>query len=217
MYSAKNELNVGIMTQPHAQFSTRPDEALQRLMDGNKRFLQGFDAPDSFKYQDLSIRHKQHPYACILGCADSRVSPEHAFDESHGNLFVTRVAGNVVTPEILASLEYGTSVLGASLIMVLGHSGCGAVHASIDAVSVQAQFLGQIGHLLKSLEPAILESRHTNPETWMEHAIIQNVLRNVEILRQSEPVLAGLIRAGRLKVAGGVYHLENGQVSLLSE
>lgn len=205
------------MAQSQTHSSITPDEALQRLMEGNKRFLDGFDAPDSFQYQDLRVRHEQHPYACILGCADSRVSPEHAFDESHGNLFVTRVAGNVVTPEILASLEYGTSVLGASVIMVLGHSGCGAVHASIDAVSKQSQFQGHIGHLLKSLEPAIVDSRHTHPNTWMEHAVIQNVRRNVLILSQSEPVLVDLIRAGKLKIVGGVYHLENGQVRLLSE
>lgn len=205
------------MAQSHTQSPISPDEALRRLMDGNKRFLQGFDAPDSFQYQDLRIRHEQHPYACILGCADSRVSPEHAFDESHGNLFVARVAGNMVTPEILASLEYGTSVLGASLIMVLGHSGCGAVHASIDSVSKQAKFEGHIDHLLKSLEPAILDARHAHPGTWMEQAVMQNVRRNVQILSQSEPVLAGLVRGGKLKVVGGVYHLENGQISLLDE
>lgn len=197
--------------------SITPDEALKKLMEGNKRFIQGFDAPDSFKYQDASIRKSQHPYACILGCADSRVSPEHTFDESHGNLFVTRVAGNMVTPEILASLEYGTSVLGASVIMVLGHSGCGAVHASIDAVSKQAKFDGHIDHLLKSLEPAILDARDASPDTWMEQAVIQNVRRNVQILSQSEPVLRGLVQAGKLKVVGGVYHLDNGQVSLLVE
>ncbi len=197
--------------------SITPDEALKKLMEGNKRFIQGFDAPDSFKYQDASIRKSQHPYACILGCADSRVSPEHTFDESHGNLFVTRVAGNMVTPEILASLEYGTSVLGASVIMVLGHSGCGAVHASIDAVSKQAKFDGHIDHLLKSLEPAILDARDARPDTWMEQAVIQNVRRNVQILSQSEPVLRGLVQAGKLKVVGGVYHLDNGQVSLLVE
>lgn len=197
--------------------SITPDEALKKLMEGNKRFIQGFDAPDSFKYQDASIRKSQHPYACILGCADSRVSPEHTFDESHGNLFVTRVAGNMVTPEILASLEYGTSVLGASVIMVLGHSGCGAVHASIDAVSKQAKFDGHIDHLLKSLEPAILDARDAHPDTWMEQAVIQNVRRNVQILSQSEPVLRGLVQAGKLKVVGGVYHLDNGQVSLLVE
>ena len=197
--------------------SITPDEALKKLMEGNKRFIQGYDAPDSFKYQDASIRKSQHPYACILGCADSRVSPEHTFDESHGNLFVTRVAGNMVTPEILASLEYGTSVLGASVIMVLGHSGCGAVHASIDAVSKQAKFDGHIDHLLKSLEPAILDARDAHPDTWMEQAVIQNVRRNVQILSQSEPVLRGLVQAGKLKVVGGVYHLDNGQVSLLVE
>ena len=205
------------MSHVHEQAGVTPDEALQRLVDGNKRFIQGFDAPDSFKYQDASTHKSQHPYACILGCADSRVSPEHTFDESHGNLFVTRVAGNFVTPEIIASLEYGTSVLGASIIMVLGHSGCGAVHATIDAVSTHAQFDGQIGQLIRSIEPAVIASRHTHPDTWLENAVAQNVRHNVKALRQSEPVLGGLIRAGKLKIAGGIYNLSTGEVQILAD
>lgn len=194
-----------------------PEEALQKLVNGNKRFIEGFDAPDSFKYQEASISKAQHPYACILGCADSRVSPEHTFDESHGNLFVTRVAGNFVTPEIIASLEYGTSVLGASIILVLGHSGCGAVHATIDAVSTNAQFDGHIGTLIQSIEPAVAASRHAHLDTWMENAVAENVRLNVQLLRQSEPVLGSLIRAGKLKVAGGIYNLETGEVGILAD
>ena len=205
------------MSHSQAQSDVTPDEALQRLIDGNKRFLKGFDSPDSFQYQDLRIRHQQHPYACILGCSDSRVSPEHTFDESHGNLFVARVAGNFITPEILASLDYGTSVLGASIILVLGHSGCGAVHATIDAVSTQAKFEGQIGQLIQSIEPAVTVTRHADPETWMNNAVHQNVCRNVQLLRQSEPIIGGLIRAGRLKVAGGIYNLHTGEVQILED
>lgn len=205
------------MAHTNISFLMTPEEALQKLLDGNKRFMQGFDAPDSFKYQDASIRKTQHPYACILGCADSRVSPEHTFDESHGNLFVTRVAGNFVTPEIIASLEYGTSVLGASIILVLGHSGCGAVHATIDAVSANVTFDGHIGQIIQSIEPAVAASRHANLDTWMENAVAENVQHNVQHLRQSEPILAGLIRSGKLKVVGGIYNLETGEVNILAD
>lgn len=205
------------MVHLKAEHSITPDEALEKLIQGNKRFLKGFDAPDSFRYQDASTHKSQHPYACILGCADSRVSPEHTFDESHGNLFVTRVAGNFVTPEIVASLEYGTSVLGAAIIMVLGHSGCGAVHATIDAVSANAMFDVQIGQIIKSIEPAVIASRHAHPDTWMENAVEQNVRHNVKALRQSEPVLGGLIRAGKLKIAGGIYNLSTGEVQILAD
>lgn len=205
------------MAHTNISFLMTPEEALQKLLDGNKRFMQGFDAPDSFKYQDASIRKTQHPYACILGCADSRVSPEHTFDESHGNLFVTRVAGNFVTPEIIASLEYGTSVLGASIILVLGHSGCGAVHATIDAVSANVTFDGHIGQIIQSIEPAVAASRHANLDTWMENAVAENVQHNVQHLRQSEPILASLIRSGKLKVVGGIYNLETGEVNILAD
>lgn len=193
-----------------------PDEALAKLIAGNNRFLEGFDAPDSFKYQDQSMSLTQHPYACILGCADSRVSPEHTFDESHGNLFVTRVAGNFVTPEILGSLEYGTSVLGASVILVLGHSGCGAISAAISSVSTQAKFEGQIDTLIAALKPTAQDTQHSSPEIWKKNMVSQNVLKNVEILRRSEPVLKKLIGAGKLKVVGGVYHLDTGKVEILA-
>ena len=193
-----------------------PDEALAKLIAGNNRFLEGFDAPDSFKYQDQSMSLTQHPYACILGCADSRVSPEHTFDEGHGNLFVTRVAGNFVTPEILGSLEYGTSVLGASVILVLGHGGCGAISAAISSIATQTTFDGQIETLIGALKPAAKETQHSNSEIWKKNAVSHNVMKNVAILRSSEPVLKKLIDAGKLKVVGGVYHLDTGQVEILA-
>lgn len=203
------------MANPNMGPSLSPDDALERLVAGNNRFLGGFDAPDSFRYQAQSIVHAQYPYACILGCADSRVSPEHAFDESHGSLFVTRVAGNFVTPEILASLEYGTSVLGASVILVLGHSGCGAIHAAVDAVSTGAKFDGHISCLIDALKPTVHQTRHENTECWQQHAVAQNVRTNVERIRQSDPILSTLIRGGKLKVFGGVYRLDTGKVDLL--
>lgn len=203
------------MSQLNTTTAIHPDEALARLIAGNKRFMAGFDSPDSFKYQDPGIKDHQFPYACILGCADSRVSPEHTFDESHGNLFVTRVAGNFVTPEILGSLEYGTAVLGASVILVLGHSGCGAVNAAIKAVASNAVFDGHIGGLIDSLVPAVENARHDNHEHWQREAVIRNVTQNLSILRTSEPILKKRIENGQLKVVGGVYNLHTGEVVII--
>jgi carbonic anhydrase len=203
------------MSQLNTSNALHPDEALARLIAGNKRYIAGFDSPDSFKFQDPDIRNHQYPYACILGCADSRVSPEHTFDESHGNLFVARVAGNFVTPEILGSLEYGTSVLGASVILVLGHSGCGAVNAAIKAVSSQAVFDGHIGQLIDALVPAVKQARHDDHAHWQRNAVIQNVSKNVSILQSAEPILKERIKNGLLKVVGGVYNLQTGEVSII--
>ena len=203
------------MSQANTSTRPLPDEALSRLIAGNKRYIAGFDSPDSFKFQDPAIKNQQHPYACILGCADSRVSPEHTFDESHGGLFVTRVAGNFVTPEILASLEYGTAVLGASLIMVLGHSGCGAVNAAIKSVESYAIFDGHISQLIDNLTPCVEQVRHHDHEQWHRRAVIHNVATNVSILISSEPILKKRIEGGLLKVVGAVYNLESGVVSII--
>lgn len=203
------------MSQSDTNITVPPDEALNRLIAGNKRYIAGFDSPDSFKYQDPGIKNHQYPYACILGCADSRVSPEHTFDESHGNLFVTRVAGNFVTPEILGSLEYGTEVLGASVILVLGHSGCGAINAAIKAVSSNAVFDGHIAQLIDSLVPTVEQVRHDDDEHWQNEAVINNVKKNVSILKSAEPILKKRVESGLLKVVGGVYHLHSGKVSII--
>ena len=203
------------MNQSNTSTTLNPDEALARLIEGNQRFVSGFDAPDSFKYQNPEMEKHQYPYACILGCADSRVSPEHTFDESHGNLFVTRVAGNFVTPEILASLEYGTSILGASVVLVLGHSSCGAVSATIKAISNGTHFDGHIDRLIEALTPPVEQARHEDGEHWVKNAIVHNVLKNVQLLKQAEPILRKRVEAGQLKVVGGVYNLETGKVSIL--
>lgn len=204
------------MSQSVPRTTLHPDEALARLIAGNKRYMAGFDSPDSFRFQDPAIKNHQHPYACILGCADSRVSPEHTFDESHGNLFVTRVAGNFVTPEILGSLEYGAEVLGASIILVLGHSGCGAVNAAIKSIATQTKFDGHIGQLIDSLVPAVMQARHEEHEHWQSDAVIQNVLANVSLLKSAEPILNKRIERGLLKIAGGVYNLHTGEVSIIT-
>ena len=194
-----------------------PSIAIQLLKEGNKRFVDGIDEPDSFQHQSSCMANDQNPYACILGCADSRVSPEHAFDESHGHLFVTRVAGNFVTPEIIASLEYGTNVLGASVIMVLGHSNCGAINAAIKAKSTHIEFPGHIDTILTALNPVIEQAHDEDAKKWARKAVERNVIHNVQLLRNAPPILTTRIKDGVLKIIGGIYDLNTGKVEILEQ
>ncbi len=192
-----------------AQTKLAPDAALDQLMAGNARFVAGrltsFDADlDILKQQTVA---KQEPSAAVLSCADSRVPVELVFDQSIGHVFVARIAGNVCTPEIIASLEYGAAVLGTAAIVVLGHSGCGAVKATIEAKSVP----GQISALYAPLRPAVERAGAD-----LEAAIRANAQIQAELLRTASPVIAELVRQGKMKVVGAYYDLGSGRVSLLS-
>ena len=194
-----------------------PEEALRRLMAGNSRYVANAPLPTSFAATRAALASGQNPYACILGCADSRVSPELCFDSERGDLFITRVAGNFVTPEILASLEYGTAILQSPLIMVLGHTSCGAIKASIKAVQNDQDFPGHIQQLATSLTPAIDAAIKQKPKNLEEAAVVENVWINVEILKNSTPVLRRLVQTNKLMVVGGVYDLNTGKVTLVSD
>ena len=196
-------------TAARAASALTPDQALQSLADGNRRFVEGrlkaFD-------EDLSILKrntagKQEPFAAVLSCADSRVPVEIVFDQSIGHVFVTRVAGNVASSEVIASLEYGAAVLGTRAIMVLGHSSCGAVKASIDAKAVP----GQISGLYRYIRPAVDQAGSDVDAVGKANAKIQ-----AAILRQASPVLAELIKKNALKIVAGFYDLASGQVEVLS-
>ncbi len=192
-----------------AQTTLAPDAALAQLMDGNARFAGG--RLTSFD-EDLTILKqrtvaKQEPFAAVLSCADSRVPVELVFDQSIGHVFVTRVAGNICTPEIIASLEYGAAVLGTVAIVVLGHSNCGAMKAAIAAKSTP----GQISALFAPLRPA---AERAGPD--LDAAVKANAQIQADLLRTASPVLAGLVAAGKLKVAAGFYDLASGLVSLLT-
>jgi carbonic anhydrase len=149
---------------------------------------------------------KQEPFAAVLSCADSRVPVELIFDQSIGHVFVTRVAGNIATTPIIASLEYGVAVLGTKAIMVLGHANCGAVKASIEAKAVP----GQISALYRYIRPAVDQA---GPD--LEAAIKANAKIQAGLLRQSSPVLAGHIKENQLKIVAGYYDLSSGKVTLL--
>ena len=192
-----------------AQTSLPPAAAMQALLDGNKRFvaqrLTSFD-------EDLTILRqntvaKQEPFAAVLSCADSRVPVELLFDQSIGHLFVTRVAGNVATSEIIASLEYGATVLGTAAIMVLGHSGCGAVKATIEGKAVP----GQISGLYAPIRPAVAAAGSD-----LEAVVKANAKIQANLLATASPLLAGLIKDGKLQIAAGYYDLGSGAVSVLS-
>lgn len=185
-----------------------PDEALRRLMEGNERF-----ASDTMTHlgQSLNIlrQHtveKQEPFAAVLSCVDSRVPVELVFDQTIGQLLVARIAGNIITPEILGSLEYGAAVLGTRLIMVLGHSSCGAVTATLRGNEVP----GQIGSLFLHIQPAVRQSGGD-----LEKAIKMNARLQADLLAESSPVLAGLLKEGKLRIVAGYYDLATGRVSLL--
>jgi len=191
-----------------AQSTLSPDAALQELMNGNQRFTSGrltaFD-------QDLGILkqntvEKQEPFAAVLSCADSRVPVELVFDQSIGHIFVTRVAGNVVTPEIIASLEYGAAVLGTKVILVMGHGNCGAVKATIQAKEVP----GQISALYPHIQPAVDQAGSNLDAATKANAKIQAAL-----LREASTVVAGLVKEGKLKVVAGYYDISSGNVTVL--
>jgi carbonic anhydrase len=191
-----------------AQSTLTPSAALQDLMAGNQRFV---DQKLTSLDDDLLILKqntvaKQEPFAAVLSCADSRVPVELAFDQTIGHLFVCRVAGNIATPEIIASLEFGAAVLGTVVILVLGHGGCGALKAAIGGQAVP----GQISTLYAPLRPAV---EAAGPD--LEATIRANALIQAKLLATASPVLAGLIKSDKLKIAAGYYDLGTGKVSLL--
>jgi carbonic anhydrase len=164
---------------------------------------------------DGLIPARQAPFAAILGCADSRVAPELAFDQNPGDLFVVPVAGNFVTPDGLGSLEFGAAVLGTKLIVVLGHNSCGAVNATVGALQKGNTLPGHIAGLVRAMKPGI-ESTLKQPGADLEQrAVVANVRYNVERLKASKPILAGMVAKNELRVVGGVYDLATGKVTLV--
>ena len=191
-----------------AQSTMTPDEALKALMDGNQRYADG--KMTSFEH-DLDLLHqraaeKQEPFAAVLACADSRVPVELVFDQTIGHLFVNRVAGNIATTEIIASLEYGVAVLGTKTIMVLGHGSCGAVDAAIANKPVP----GQISALYRSLHPAVVQGGGN-----LDQCIADNAKIQAQLLREASTVLAEAIAKGNLSVVAGVYDIASGKVTMV--
>ncbi len=203
-------------TPPKPENVISPDAALKRLIAGNQRYVSNTPTPSDFAATRAALAGGQNPYASILSCADSRISPELCFDAERGDLFVTRVAGNFVTTEILASLEYGAAVLKSPLIMVLGHTSCGAINASIKAMKNDEDFPGHIQQLATSLSPAIDAAMKKDPKNLELAAVRENVRLNVLTLQNSTPILRKLVQGKQIQVVGGIYDLDTGKVNLIT-
>ena len=193
-----------------------PDAALRRLMDGNARYVANRPAHRDFSAGRAKRARSQYPIAAVLGCADSRVAPEFAFDQGPGDLFVVRLAGNFANDDGLASLEYAVKFLGVPLVLVLGHSNCGAIEAAIKVVEDEAQLPGHLPGLVEALKPAVEAAKAKSPKDLLAAAIAENVALNVHRLEFAQPLLASFAQSKEVKIVGGVYDLANGKVGLMS-
>lgn len=200
---------------PKPQNAINPDEALQRLIQGNERYVSGNSKTHDFKDEREALVSGQNPFVAVLSCSDSRIAPEYAFDTARGDLFAIRVAGNFVTDEGLASIEYGVAVLGAPLVLVLGHESCGAIEAGIKAVKDHTVFPGHIPKLTDALKSSV-EAALKQPGDLVENATVQNVKNSVERLKKATPLLTDALSKGKLKIVGGIYRLATGKVELIA-
>ena len=190
-----------------AQTTMTGEGAMRELMAGNERFIAGkiTSFPEDLKILKEKTVLKQEPFAAVLACADSRVPVEILFDQTIGHVFVSRVAGNIVTPEIMASLEYAVAALGVKALLVIGHTNCGAVAAAVAAKDVP----GQISVLYQHLMPGIREAKGDVPL-----AVKLNAAYQADVLRESSIVIAKAIKSDGLKVTSGTYDLGSGRVAL---
>jgi len=197
----------------NASASMTPDAALAKLKQGNAAFVTHMTQTRSQTIEErAALGAGQAPFASVLSCADSRTTPEIIFNQGLGDIFVVRVAGNVATATETASLEYGAAVLKAPLIVVMGHSSCGAVKAAIELAQGKS-FPGKIQDLAKVIEPAALSSK-AKGGNWTVNATMDNIRLAMHAL-QASPVLSDLITAGQLKIVGAYYQLETGVVTFL--
>jgi len=188
-----------------------PAAALDKLMAGNRRFVQHQpDYPHQSQARLAEVAQAQHPFATILSCADSRVPAEILFDQGIGDLFDVRIAGNIVTPESLGSVEYAVALLDTPLLMVLGHERCGAVTAAVQ----NEEMVGNIGSFVKAILPAVERVKGQSGDP-VENAVIANVLYQISQLQRSK-LLNDSLQSGQLKIVGGRYDLDTGSVMLVA-
>jgi carbonic anhydrase len=192
-----------------------PDAALDRLMKGNRRYVEGVSRRHDFKHEREALTKGQNPYAGVLSCADSRVAPEYAFDTGRGDLFVCRVAGNLINDDVIASFEYAISVLGTPLIVVLGHQACGAVDAAIKSIKTSTTLPGHLPSLVTALTPAVNAARD-QPGDNLDNAIRQNVVLTVAAVKIATPILSKAVDEKKLRVVGAVYDLADGRVVMVN-
>jgi carbonic anhydrase len=200
-------------TGHRAASNVTPDSVLAELKTGNAHHVRHhYQHPHETLARQRELVAGQHPHAEILSCADSRVPPEIVFDQGLGDLFTVRVAGNVATDTEIGSLEYGAEHLHIPLLVVLGHESCGAVTAAVE----DGETKGHIATLISLIKPAV-DSSHGMPGDPVANAVRSNVRLVVQQLRSSTPILSELVAHGKLKIIGGVYSLETGEVTWLSD
>jgi carbonic anhydrase len=191
----------------------KPAEALEKLKQGNGRFLAGV-APRDLKAQVKATASGQYPFAAVLSCMDSRVPPEIVFDQGIGDLFVVRVAGNVVDTDDLGSLEYATKVVGSKLILVMGHTSCGAVKGAIDDVK-----LGNLTFLLEKIRPVIAGSGPgtSSDAAYVDKVAQSNVRQTIREIREKSPIIRELADSGKIGLAGAMYDVATGKATFLAD
>jgi carbonic anhydrase len=197
---------------PAARNAIAPAEALKRIMAGNARYVADQMTSHDFAAGRSARGKAQYPITSVLSCADSRVAPELVFDQGQGDLFVARVAGNVLTPTVLASLEYGTQFLGVPLIMVLGHTGCGAVDASIKVVQDQLVLPGHLPALAEKIRPAVEVAEKAASGSLLANACAENVRLQVALLKQASPIISKSYADKKIDIVGALYNVPTGEV-----
>jgi carbonic anhydrase len=192
-----------------------PDAALERLMQGNGRYAANDPDEKDFSAGRAERVVAQYPIVAVLSCSDSRVAPELAFDQGPGDVFVVRVAGNFLNEDGLASMEYAIKILGVPLLMVLGHTNCGAVGAAVKFVTEHAELPGHLPDLVKSIEPAVIAAHARHPSDLLAAAIEENVKLNVKRLDDDAPIVSEALAAKKIAAVGGIYDLATGKINLL--
>jgi carbonic anhydrase len=196
------------------QPSVAPNEAISKLKDGNGRYITGnLQHPGQTTERRGELANSQRPFAIIVSCSDSRVPPEIVFDQGLGDLFVVRVAGNVINDEGLGSIEYAVDHLGSRLIVVLGHQRCGAVQAAKETIAAKGKAPAHIQSLVTAIKPAVEATANGD----LDAMIKANVKHVVNALRSSTPILKAKVDSGELHVIGGYYSLDTGAVTFLAE
>ncbi|MBD2100462.1 carbonic anhydrase [Leptolyngbya sp. FACHB-261] len=191
--------------------SPASETALKRLLEGNQRFVRHrLRHPDQSLARLREVAQSQHPFATILSCADSRVAAEIVFDQGLGDLFDVRVAGNIVTPEVVGSLEYAAALLETPLLMVLGHERCGAVTAAVQGERLP----GQVGSFVKAIKPALAQVKGKAGDP-VDNAVVANIQYQIKRLQQTSPLLKQLSKDGKLAIVGARYDLDTGAVALV--
>lgn len=200
------------------QAAITPSMALELLKDGNKRFVNNLKVNRNLLQQANETSDGQHPFAVILSCIDSRTSAELIFDQGLGDVFSVRIAGNIINEDILGSMEFGCKVAGSKIIVVLGHTKCGAVKGACDHVE-----MGNLTALLTKLRPAVnaetttIENRNSNNPVFVENVATINVKRTVKAIMERSPILKEMIESGQIGIVGGTHDITTGEVSFYED